>query len=286
MKKIRVQLQGGLGNQLFIWAMAHEITLSTGKKVQLDYVKDRYQRKDRPIEIEKLIGVCNHEISINQTHVMGIFFRLIDKISAHSESLSKTLKKVIGVYDCKASFETPNFTSSIPRIVRGYFQTTEMVDKNKVVLEKEINSVLELEHSTDIVDKDLVLHIRRGDTRKISKNWGVLSVNYYRKQVDTSIPLIISIDDINEIENLRSHFPNATFLSPENTTTWQTLKILSEARTLIIANSTLSWWAAWLKSKRNPNTIFFPDIWRPGDQSTFEYLRIDSALIAQSDFEV
>jgi hypothetical protein len=265
--------------------MAHEIALSTGKKVQLDYVQDRYQRKDRPIEIEKLISVCNHEIFIKRTYVMGIIFRLIDKITAHSEIFSKTVKKFIGIYDCKATFEAPNFTSNIPRIVRGYFQNAEMVDKNKVVLEKEINSVLEFDWSTNIVDKDLVLHIRRGDTRQISKEWGVLSVDYYLKQVDTNSSLVISIDDVSEIEVLRSHFPNATFLSPESTTTWQTLTILSEAKTLIIANSTLSWWAAWLKSKRNPESIHFPDTWRPADRSTFEYLRIDSARIVQSDFE-
>lgn len=285
MKTIRVQLQGGLGNQLFIWAMAHEITLSTGRRVQLDYVRDRYQRKDRPIEIERLLDVCQHDISINETNLMGKFFRLVDKISAHSEVVSRTLKNVVGIYDCETPFEIPDFTSRNSRIVRGYFQATEMVNKNKVTIAKEINTVLELENSAENIDLNLVLHIRRGDTREISKTWGVLSVKYYLKQVDTNIPFIISIDDAKEIEVLGSIFPNASFLSPENTTTWQTLKILSEASTLIIANSTLSWWAAWLKSQINPSTVYFPDSWRPADHRTFDKLRIDSALIVESDFE-
>jgi hypothetical protein len=153
------------------------------------------------------------------------------------------------------------------------------------MLEEEINAVLGFEKSALNREQDLVLHIRRGDTLEISKNWGVLSVNYYLKQVDTNTPLVISVDDTKEIEVLRSNFPNATFLSPENTTTWQTLKVLSEARTLIIANSTLSWWAAWVKSQKTPHTVYFPDSWRPGDHGTFENLRIDSALIVESDFE-
>ena len=285
MKTIRVQLQGGLGNQLFIWAMAHEIYLSTGRKVQLDYVRDKYQRKDRPIEIEKLIEFCNHKISINQTNSLGSLFRLIDKISGYSEILNKTVKRILGIYDCKTSYEIPNFNCRIPRIVRGYFQAAVMVDKNRLMLEEEINAELGFEKSALNREQDLVLHIRRGDTLEISKNWGVLSVNYYLKQVDTNTPLVISVDDTKEIEVLRSNFPNATFLSPENTTTWQTLKVLSEARTLIIANSTLSWWAAWVKSQKTPHTVYFPDSWRPGDHGTFENLRIDSALIVESDFE-
>jgi hypothetical protein len=85
MRTIRVQLHGGLGNQLFIWAMAHEISVSTGSKVQLEYVKDRYQRDDRPIEIERLLESCQHKISINQSRSVGIFLRLLDKLGLYSK---------------------------------------------------------------------------------------------------------------------------------------------------------------------------------------------------------
>jgi hypothetical protein len=161
-----------------------------------------------------------------------------------------------------------------------------MVGRNKVIIEREINSVLRAEDLVQEIRTDLVLHIRRGDTREISKYWGVLSLNYYLKQVDISLPITISVDDTKEIKVLGQHFPNATFLTPDNSTTWQTLKLLSEARTLIIANSTLSWWAAWIKSTTNPRDIHFPDSWRPNDRKTFESLRIDCAHIIESDFEV
>jgi hypothetical protein len=160
-----------------------------------------------------------------------------------------------------------------------------MVEKNKLILGEEIDAVLDLENQADNFDRDLVVHIRRGDTREISTDWGVLSMNYYLKQIRTEDSPLICIDDAEEVDALRPHFPNATFLTPEITTTWQTLKILSEAKTLIIANSTLSWWAAWLKSRVNPETVFFPDTWRPAEQKTFEKLRIESALFVESDFE-
>jgi hypothetical protein len=286
MKTIRVQLHGGLGNQLFIWAMAHEISLSTGSKVQLEYVTDRNQRNDRPIEIESLFNACPHKISINQSRSMGIFFRLLDKIGLYSKTLQGILKEIIGIYDCKTSYEIPDFSKRIPRFVRGYFQSAEMVGRNKEIIEREINSAFRAEGLFQENHADMVLHIRRGDTREISKYWGVLSLNYYLKQVDINLPFTISVDDAKEIKVLGRHFPNATFLTPDNSTTWQTLKILSEASTLIIANSTLSWWAAWIKSNTNPKNIYFPDSWRPNDRKTFESLRIDCAHIIKSDFEV
>lgn len=285
MKTIRVQLHGGLGNQLFIWAMAHEISVSTGSKVQLEYVKDRYQRDDRPIEIERLLNSCQHKISINQSRSMGIFFRLLDKLGLYSKNLQGVLKGIIGVYDCKTSYEIPVFTKRIPRFIRGYFQSAEMVGRNKVIIEREINSALKAEGLVQEIHTDVVMHVRRGDTREISEYWGVLSFNYYLKQVDNNLPFTISVDDAKEIKILRRHFPNATFLTPDNSTTWQTLKILSEARTLIIANSTLSWWAAWIKSITNPKDIYFPDTWRPNDRKTFESLRIDCAHLIKADFE-
>jgi hypothetical protein len=216
---------------------------------------------------------------------MGVFFRLLDKLGLYSKYLQGVLKGIIGVYDCKTSYEIPDFSKRIPRFVRGYFQSAAMVGRNKVIIEQEINSVLRAEGLIEEIHTDLVLHIRRGDTREISKYWGVLSLDYYLKLVDNNLPITISVDDTKEIKVLERHFPNATFLTPDNSTTWQTLKILSEARTLIIANSTLSWWAAWIKSNTNQKDIYFPDSWRPNDHKTFESLRIDCAHIIKSDFE-
>jgi hypothetical protein len=286
MKTIRVQLHGGLGNQLFIWAMAHEILLATGINVQLEYVKDRNQRNDRPIEIERLFDACPHKISLNQSRSTGIFFRLLDKLGLYSKNLQGVLKEIFRVYDCNTSYEIPDFSKRTPRFVRGYFQSAEMVGRNKVIIEEEINAVLRAEGLDQEIHTDMVLHIRRGDTRGISKYWGVLSLNYYLNQVDINLPFTISVDDTKEVDVLQRQFPNATFLTPDNSTTWQTLKVMSEARILIIANSTLSWWGAWLKSNTNPNSIYFPDSWRPNDDKTFESLQINCAHIIKSDFEV
>lgn len=286
MKTIRVQLQGGLGNQLFIWTMAHDICAKTGRKVQLEFVKDRHQRIDRPIEIENLLEFCQHEVSINQTSWLGYLFRIIDKSGSYSLAFKDLLKRWLGVYDCKDPYEVPDFTDRVPRIIRGYFQSFSLVERNCKSIGKELSLALEQEQMVNAVIPDLVMHIRRGDTREISKTWGVLSTNYYVKQININDSMTICLDDKAEISNLEPHFPKAKFLTPENSTTWQTLKILSQARTLIIANSTLSWWGAWIKSLDNPEKVYFPDSWRPDDSKSIESLVITSAHLIKSEFEV
>ena len=285
MKKIRIQLQGGLGNQLFIWAIAHDLAINTGRKIQLEYIRDRKQRLDRPIEIKMLLEHCDHSISIHESSVLGVAFRVFDKINRYSELFATKGKKLVGIYDCTYPFETPEFKEKLPRIIRGFFQSYEMVERNAVPLEMELRSMLSSVKSYSYGQNSLVMHVRRGDTREIAKSWGVLSVQYYKRHHNDGEPVIICTDDESEVDTLLRTFPTATFLTPSTTSTWETLNVLTRAKKLVIANSTLSWWAAWLNSKISPDLVYFPDPWRPGERVTSEKLRINSVQITNAEFE-
>jgi hypothetical protein len=286
MKKIRVQLQGGLGNQLFIWAMAHELERTTGCEIQIKYVRDKLQRADRPIEIYSLLQHCNHAISINESKNLGFILRIIDKPVKLSKFISRVCQKILGIYDCQSSSEVPNFAGKRPRILRGYFQNVEMVERNSSVILEELGAALEM-ISTCLLEKaTTVMHIRRGDTKVISESWGVLSSAYYLKIVDQTKSLIICSDDDSISSLFAGEFPNATFLSPSNSSTWEALKILISGNQLVMANSTLSWWAGWLKAKKDPKSVFFPDPCRPLERITFENLKLNSVNFCIAEFEV
>jgi len=285
MKKIRIQLQGGLGNQLFIWAMAHDLALNTGREVQLVFIRDWKQRPDRPIELVKLLEHCEHPISIHKSRLIGMVFRVLDKIGKYSDSLQNKAKNVIGVYDCANSFDIPEFKEKLPRVVRGFFQSYAMVERNAFLLEKELRSRLATEKSGRYWEDNVVMHIRRGDTRDIAKSWGVLTPEYYKRHHTDGESLLICTDEEAGISALQQTFPTATFLSPSNTSTWETLQVLTMAKKLVIANSTLSWWAGWLNSKIDPDVVYFPDPWRPGERVSFEKLRIDSVNFTAAEFE-
>ena len=286
MKKIRVQLQGGLGNQLFIWAMAHELERTTGCEVQIKYVRDKLQRADRPVEIYSLLQHCNHAISINESKNLGLILRIIDKAVKHSKLIGRICQKVLGIYDCQSSSEIPNFSGKRLRMLRGYFQNVEMVERNSSVILEELGTALEMISARFLEDDTTVIHIRRGDTKVISESWGVLSSAYYLKIVDQTKSIVICSDDDSISRLFAGEFPNAIFFSPSNSSTWESLKILISGDQLIMANSTLSWWAGWLKAKKDPKSVFFPDPWRPLERITFENLKLNSVNFCTAELEV
>jgi hypothetical protein len=285
MKKIRVQLQGGLGNQLFIWAMAHELERTTGCEVQIEYVRDKFQRIDRPIEVYRLFQHCDHAISINESRILGLVLRVLDKGIKHCKLLSKIYQKVLGIYDCQSSYEVPSFAGKKPRIIRGYFQNLEIVERNSSVILEELGAALELVSARILEEDTTVMHIRRGDTKAISESWGILSSDYYLKIVDQTKSILICSDDETTARLFVGEFPTATFLSPSNTSTWESLKILITGNQLVMANSTLSWWAGWLKAKKDPRLVFFPDPWRPQERISFEKLKLNYVNFRTAEFE-
>jgi hypothetical protein len=285
MKTIRLQLQGGLGNQLFIWAMAHELALANGLRIKIVYVNDGIQRLDRPPELSELIRNCEHPISLNQSKILGLLFRTIDKLSTRTQIMSTMISRMFGVYTCQTTYEIPDFKSRHPRILRGFFQDISMIENNTKILRAEIEKTLQRMPDSNTGEGEVVLHIRRGDTRAISKSWGVLTDEYYLKIAEGSKGVVICTDDITERENLMRKFPNATILTPMNKTTWETLKILASAKELVMANSTLSWWAAWLSLNQYGTKVYFPTPWHPNEKNAFEKLVIPGSIYTVAEYE-
>ena len=131
---------------------------------------------------------------------------------------------------------------------------------------QELNAYLQsisLPTSLNIRDVKLVAHIRRGDTKSISQEFGVLSLDYYKQKIESSPNAVICTDEQSDLEEFYREFPRALIITPIESNPWQTLKILSSTEMLIMANSTLSWWAAWIAKQLGNSEVIFPIPWRP-----------------------
>lgn len=116
------------------------------------------------------------------------------------------------------------------------------------------------------------VHVRRGDyvaedNRK--KIHGPLEISYYARALDiiarkTKYPhLFIFSDDMSWVkENLRFEYPATYVDHNDESTGFEDLHLMSGCRHNVIANSTFSWWGAWLN--RNPSKIVIaPKQWFP-----------------------
>lgn len=111
------------------------------------------------------------------------------------------------------------------------------------------------------------VHIRRGDYVKnpdYTKKYGLCSIDYYIKAIEycnghlKDPVFFIFSDDISWAkENIP--IPDAVFIDHDNPP-WIDLELLKNCRHQVIANSTFSWWAAWLNENQD-KIVIAPERW-------------------------
>jgi hypothetical protein len=141
--------------------------------------------------------------------------------------------------------------------------------------------------------------VRRGDYLLEKNDFiGALSVNYYLKAlrlVDrklehriTGRPIWIVSDDPSVVREEfagTSEFESAQYIeAPKNSDPAESLVLMSAASSIVISNSTFSWWSAalsqganivapskWFKESEDPDSLI-PDSWLRAESSWLEKL--------------
>jgi hypothetical protein len=154
--------------------------------------------------------------------------------------------------------------------LHGYFQSEKYFKHIEDIIRKDFefqDSIMEscLEIIED-VGKSIFLHIRRGDYVKSQQFHPLLSEQYYTEALskfDSNIPVFVFSDDLEWCRNQKMFNSDRFFLSEENIKSpnkvrgidgsyeqsllpyWD-LCLMSLCSGAIIANSSMSWWGAWL----------------------------------------
>ena len=112
------------------------------------------------------------------------------------------------------------------------------------------------------------LHIRRSDY-VTDPNFHVLDFNYYQSALellDSDIPVLVFSDDIEWCEK-QFFFKNDRFNISKSNNTLVDLALMSKCDYHIIANSSYSWWGAWLA---NSQKVIAPKKWFSGSLSDWD----------------
>ena len=139
-----------------------------------------------------------------------------------------------------------------------YFKHIEDRIRDEFVFKDEI--IDDCSNILEMFDNPIALHIRRGDYLINSGNHHNLSDEYYRealKEFDDNRQVIIFTDDPQWVmEN--PLFGDDRFIVSEDTGPYHDLYLMSKCSDFIIANSTFSWWGAWLA---NTGKVIAPKTW-------------------------
>ena len=107
------------------------------------------------------------------------------------------------------------------------------------------------------VDNPISLHVRRGDYVKNSANHPPCTLEYYQKALeyfDSDRNVIVFSDDPNWCKQ-QEIFSDDRFLISENSDNRVDLCLMTLCDDFIIANSSYSWWGAWLSNNKNKKVI-------------------------------
>jgi hypothetical protein len=130
----------------------------------------------------------------------------------------------------------------------GYFQTEKYFKhiKDKILNDFTFKFIPNLP-----TENYISIHVRRGDYLHQTNHHPVCDVEYYNEAIsliNENLPKIIFSDDIEWCkDNIKADFYS------ENTKNYEDLYLMTRAKHNVIANSSFSWWGAWLN--QNPDKI-------------------------------
>ena len=249
---IRIQAIGGLGNQLFIWNLAHYLEDKFDTRIVIYFPETK---SDRKCEIQALSSFCKHRIKIIEDDSFNNYMNLLERIKNKNSTLSNLIDKIFGIHQTNLPSESFKNSGKKPRIVRGYFQSPDLVSRNFHLYSSELNELTRnlIETSVlneKITDTSMIFHIRRGDFIKNSEKVGLLKLEYFKGQIEPDVTTVI-FTDADESDSEFANFFNGAMVFGELTAdTWTSFAFMSFAKKLVASNSTFSWWAGFLAQKR------------------------------------
>ena len=283
----RIYNQGGLGNQLFIWRAAHNLHLTSEEPVEI--LGLRGANHWRPLSLNPIIPFCNHEISIREIDRYSVKIRLAQKYPRLYSLVHRCIPNKLRIQIGLNPQDQIGQMSIDSSDALGFFQNSSDSIWDQNYLNSEILDVLEYILPTIIAkNRSLfenpfqVFHVRRGDYLHLQSEYGLLSSFFYESNMTKNEKVVICTDAEQLEDTFRQNFPEAIVLNPKDFDVWECLAIMVKATHFVGSNSTLSWWAAKLRSE-NKSTSILPDPWFKASRHSPNF-KISGVTFADSVF--
>lgn len=254
-----MKIKGGLGNQMFQYALARRLALENNQHILFDtlsYIRDR----KREFELDKYNIKYKSE---NGDKV--IFYNILNKF--YRRSVNKYFKvcieKELFLFNDKILEDRYNY-------LNGYWQNPKYFEEIRDILIEDFEYIGNI---SEIQEKILMkirsqnsvsVHFRRDDylNQENTDFFEVQSLEYYYKAIDylqEKVPnayFYVFSDDINWCKDNLKDIKNVVFIDSSISSSHHIdFLLMRSCKHFIIANSTFSWWASWLSESENKIVI-------------------------------
>lgn len=259
---ITCNLIGGLGNQLFQIFTTISYAIRTKQKFVF-------------FKTDKTGGGMT---KIRDTYWNNLLYKLAPFLIINLPTYN-LIREISFTYNDIIS-EIINYTEKNMHVcLYGYFQSYKYFQNNfntiyrMLDFEKQKETVSQI-FSKHYLENAVSLHFRIGDYKLFPKIYPIMSYEYYEKALlhieknNSNFLQILffcedeDLDEVNIIiEKLKSRFQNNSFNRAPNTLKdWEQMLLMSCCTYNVIANSSFSWWGAYLNTNCN-KIVCYPETW-------------------------
>jgi hypothetical protein len=233
------KLMGGLGNYMFQISAAYSIAKRDGKELICDYSDHMVPHKPFSEYTNNLFRKIKFSNNVGKyTHVGESGFNY------------KILPKIEGSVRLNGYFQSEKYFKEIRNEILNLFDLPEDIKKK---VEGKYKGLLKQDTCS--------LHVRRGDYLGLPNHHPTQTIEYYNDSINIiglDKTFVIFSDDINWCKENLDFIPNKFFISGNED--YEDMYLMSLCNHNIIANSTFSWWGAWL-NKNDTKKVIAPKQW-------------------------
>ncbi len=260
-----IRFQGGLGNQLFQYALYKELQYQ-GKEVYGDISIYKSVDEPRDYELDKLgLSIQVAEVNtINRMCPLGKdFITKVKKNLFYRKKFYKEKNPIVFdpyIYQCNniyliGYFQTDKYFYDVADEIRNeiHFEPSKNID-NIIILEKMRNT------------ESVSVHMRFGDYVGNSIYDNICTKEYYTKAIEEmkrhyeSVNFFVISDDIDKAKKLLDNDDYEYVDWNRQKDSYYDMQLISTCKHNIMANSSFSWWGAWMNNNKN-KIIIAPSQW-------------------------
>ena len=283
---IVVKIKGGLGNQMFQYAMARKLQMGLGidrigfdiSRVNADLQRQfslnhfRLCDSEGVMEEGSLRNVTRIQEDLTKRLVSYLVAGRPEELAAAREKKLEPLFGLLGVVqkDHYAGAESSAFLKAHKNIfMNGWFQNAKIAESIRDVLLKEFEPAREMTEEVKSRAEEMesaesvCVHIRRGDYVN-HPQFGVCTDEYYFRAMEgiaqkTAHPVFyIFSDGLDEVKSMQFSYP--VIYDDGNHDNYESLYLMSKCKHFIMSNSTFSWWGQFL-SRNDGKIVMAPKRW-------------------------
>lgn len=230
---ISCNLVGGVGNMMFQIAAGYSHSLTVKENFVVSYpnmsqmIHTPFTGYEETIFRDITVGV--------QDVTIGNLLRGYVEPAFHYMPIPELGNIILSGY-----YQSEKYFINHENEIRNLFSPTEKIKKY-------------LKNKYGDVSDYTSLHVRRGDYLGLQTHHPLCTISYYNESMAIAKGKILIFSD--DLDWCKKTFQDPKFIFVKNNSDCQDLYLMSMCKNNIIANSSFSWWGAWLNNNKNKKVI-------------------------------